>query len=398
MRKLGWKTSGGLALACGAVALSWACLNHKPPPPPTGTGGGGSCSVDAGDFPAPNCDDTGEMCPAPTGACPTAPCTATSACLAMADNGTNPVQDFRMRKLHVVAPSALASETVQSAVVDNGINLAKQCGEGGFGAFNWLVRVDTTAMKVTTGGAPPAADPFGKGYCFVDELIDCAMVAPQTSPLTKNSDGTLDTAPIPKLNVPIYVNGDVNNVVVLPISHGQLKGVTISKDGNCIGSYNPNGATPSGMGDNTCIDNGGCERWFTAGSLAGYITLDEADNVPVALLAGVSLCVVLTGSAMTTDGGKNCSRDMNGNILAKGDYCSTTNSAGGCGDSFWLAATFAASAVKINDGTGVFQCSGGSAGDGGVDCGAPDGGGDGGGTDSGPGDGGADGASDAGAG
>jgi hypothetical protein len=30
-----------------------------------------------------------------------------------------------------------------------------------------------------------------------------------------------------------------------------------------------------------------------------------------------------------------------------GDYCSTTQSPGGCNDSVWLSATFAANAVKI---------------------------------------------------
>jgi hypothetical protein len=385
--RVGWRTAGGLALVGGAIALSWACLNHKAPPLPTITGG--SCGVDAGEFPIPNCDDTGEMCMASMAGCSTAPCTSSSACLAMADNTGKTVQDFRMRKLHVVAPGALASEVIQGGIVDLGIELPNQCGENGQGAFNWLLRVDTTAMKMTTGGAPPATDPFGVGYCFVDQMIGSALVAPATTPLMMASDGTLETAPIPKLNVPIYVMGQLSMVVVLPISQGRLTGVTISKDGNCIGAFNPNGVTFSG---GSCIANGGCERWFTAGSLGGYITLDEADNVPVATLGNISLCVFLTGGSSVVDGGKACARDMSGKIIARGDYCSTTQSAGGCGDSFWLAATFAASAVKINDGKGMPGCTGGTQSDGGTD------GGDGGGTDSGPGDGGADGASDAGAG
>ena len=34
-------------------------------------------------------------------------------------------------------------------------------------------------------------------------------------------------------------------------------------------------------------------------------------------------------------------------VDVKGDYCSTTKSAGGCQDSFWLAATLAASAAEV---------------------------------------------------
>jgi hypothetical protein len=61
-----------------------------------------------------------------------------------------------------------------------------------------------------------------------------------------------------------------------------------------------------------------------------------------------------------------------GNITAKGDYCSTSNMPGDCQDSFWLAATFAAAAVNINDGSTVPTCQGitdGGGTDGGTDAG-----------------------------
>ena len=373
-----WKTGAGVALAGGAIALTWACLHHEPPPPPTvgGDDGGSGCGVTAGNFPPPSCDDTAEMCAA-SGTCDTSPCVAGSPCLAMADNKGKPTLDFRMRKLEVGAPKALGPPSpVQGGVVDNGIKLASQCGEDGTGLFSWLLRFDMTGMKLTTGGSPPPTDPFGTGYCFVDTKIGALMVAPVTVALTKNADGTYDSAPIPKLNVPIYVKGMAP--VVLPISQGRLKSVAISTDGNCIGSYNPKGVQAEKF--MVCADNGGCARWFTAGSLGGYITLDEADNVPISILGGSSLCTLLTNNFADTDGGKNCARDGSGKIIAKGDFCSTTDMAGGCADSFWLAAAFAASAVKINDGTGVPDCSGGPPGDGGTE------GGDGGGTDGGPGD------------
>ena len=54
----------------------------------------------------------------------------------------------------------------------------------------------------------------------------------------------------------------------------------------------------------------------------------------------------------------NCATDSMGNIVAKGDFCSTTDAPGGCQDSYWLAATFAASAAKITTGSDVPTCNG----------------------------------------
>jgi hypothetical protein len=44
------------------------------------------------------------------------------------------------------------------------------------------------------------------------------------------------------------------------------------------------------------------------------------------------------------------------NAFNMGNYCSSPPGPGGCDDSFWLAATFAASAVNINSGTGMPGC------------------------------------------
>ena len=89
--------------------------------------------------------------------------------------------------------------------------------------------------------------------------------------------------------------------------------------------------------------------WTTAASLGGYITLTEANTVPVPQLSE-SLCVLLTGASSVDTSNPNektCKKDAGGNIIAKGDFCSTTQAPGGCQDSFWFAATFAASAAKI---------------------------------------------------
>jgi hypothetical protein len=353
-----------IAVAVGAPALFGACSsNSTPPPPPPATGG--ACGTDAGTFPPPNCDDSTETCAITSPACPTTPCNGTSPCLAMADNGTNTVQDFRFRKLNVTAPPALSKAFIQNGVIDQGVNLKSFCGEGGDGSFSWLVEFDTVNKKVTTGGAPPVDDPFGVGYCFVNATLTGHAVAPVTVNMTQAADQSWESDVIPKLFVPIYVHGDPNNVVVLPLSQTKVLGVTIS-GGNCIGSYNPNGVNSELGGSCLDKDTSSCQRWHTAGALGGYITLKEAETVNVVDL-GDTLCVLLTGGVSTTNGGHNCATDASGNVTGvTGDFCSTTNSPGGCGDSYWLAATFAASAAKISAGSSVPACNGSMITDGGT--------------------------------
>ena len=76
----------------------------------------------------------------------------------------------------------------------------------------------------------------------------------------------------------------------------------------------------------------------------GYIKLSDADKIDI-IDIGKTLCTVLTNK--TGPDGKSCPKTATGEIDVKGDYCSTTKSAGGCQDSFWLAATLAASATEL---------------------------------------------------
>jgi hypothetical protein len=129
----------------------------------------------------------------------------------------------------------------------------------------------------------------------------------------------------------------------------RIEGVTISDEGNCVGALNTAALDPSCADDRSI-----CSKWRTAGSLGGYITLEQADGVKIRDLNNKSLCSLLAGESALT-----CPRDGAGQILYKGDYCSKDGQGGSCGDSVWLAATFAASAAKIFDGTGkVDGCSG----------------------------------------
>jgi hypothetical protein len=272
----------------------------------------------------------------------------------MADNSHKKTLDFRLRKLNVTAPPRLALGFTQTAVIDQGINLKNLCGEGGDGSFNWLLRFDTMGGKFTTGGAPSSPDPFTLGYCFARETVGGLTIAPVTVNVTLQA-GTWSTDPIATLNVPIFDPNNGGLPIVLPLTNARLQGVTISPDGNCIGSYNPAGVSSPTPGTNTCIDQAPslCQRWHTAGSIGGYITLEAAEQVFIRQ-ESETLCALLTQGV----GGATSCKDASGQLTAMGDYCSTTQSPGGCADSFWLAATFAASAVTIDDAPTDPECSG----------------------------------------
>ncbi|MGO8995658.1 MAG: hypothetical protein ACLQVI_20295 [Polyangiaceae bacterium] len=350
---------GGSGLYCGAA--------------------GQPCCAGPGQVPNPKCDDGDESSCATSTACSIQETASTplpngcgsdapTSCEPMATN-TGTTQNFRMRRIILVAPKNLATSAVQVGVVTNGVDLNEiECGEKGTGDFSWLLSFNTTANTLTTGGAPPcdltdtpACDPYTTGYCFVHKTVTSSAGSIQVAPVTvatntNPADGTLETAIVSEtLNIPIYYNG---SIIVLPISNGQISGMTITDSGNCIGSINVNALGAD------CSDNYvNCSKWLTSGSLTGYITLNAANKVEVSLL-NKTLCALLTGDSSGPNG--SCPVDANGNVTDKGNYCSSPVGPNGCQDSYWLAATFAASAVNINDGSGVADCSGGGSDDSGA--------------------------------
>lgn len=374
-----WKV--GLLSAAGvsaALAIVFAACLPDPDRPPTGGGPAGAEPCDGGgpgNLPPANCDNTPNACmpPGPDPSCTIAAnCGDPKTCLPLADNSKSNTWDLRIRRLFATAPQKLT--TLQSIIIDKGINLpgTLNCGEAGDGAFNWLLRIDKTNKTLQTGGAPPSSDPIGVGYCFYQNPnLGGLNVGPSMSKLTFASDTQFSSDPIDKLFVPIFVGGDVNNVVILPISKAVVTNTTISKDGNCIGGFNLAGVGQSLGANKGCADQdpSSCMRWHTDGVIAGYITLEDADKVNVDLLQE-TLCVLLTGSQKDMNPPHGCLR-TGGKINAMGDYCSTTGKAGDCADAFWLTATFAASAVKVNDGAGVVGC--GVLPDAGVDSGSDSG-------------------------
>jgi hypothetical protein len=341
------------AAALGAVAaIAIACSDdaHRRTSAAQAQSTGGACEAKAGALPTPDCDNSDNSCaPQPGCTIEEARCGSKSTCLPIGDNKGKSVLDFRIRRLNIAAPPALASDFIQNTVVTLNIDLAeKSCGELGKGLFTWLLRVDKTAGTLVTGGAPPADDPLGQGFCFASFTSGANQVAPITSKIEFSGD-TFKTLEDKDVNIPIFLANDLGSVVLLPISKVRIEGVTISADGDCIGSINPDALDPSCADDRSL-----CSKWRTAGSLGGYITLEAADTVKIRDLNDKSVCSLLAGESAST-----CPRDGSGQILYKGDFCSKDQQPGSCGDSVWLAATFAASAAKIFDGKGTVPgCSG----------------------------------------
>jgi hypothetical protein len=316
----------------------------------------GSCDGSPGAIPAPTCfpppglpsSVTAVSCPLSTmGTCslgdPSA-CGATS-CLPMTDNAkTSPVYGFRMSQLTLVSPPRLANALIEGALITPSVTLnAPMCGYGAEaplnGTLNWLLQVDKKTSTVTTGGAAPAMDPYGAGYSLLNGTFGGKSIVPIQFSVTFEGDAFSTTAPSPHvLYLPFFTSiTATTDPIVLPIHEVRLRGVAISPDDNCIGELNPEWAASAGS---TCAASSeSCPKWFNNGSLAGFITLEEANAVSLAGAGvGGTLCGLLTVGA-----GKTCTPAD----YTMGDYCST---GGSCNDSAWLSATFAANAVKISGG------------------------------------------------
>ena len=361
--RLGLLVVGGLG---ASIAVFVAC-SSTPVVPVNNNNNAVACVASAGGFPDPKCDPSNNSCPGKGTACKIdkVKCGDPATCMPLADNTGKSVVDLRIRRLNVVAPPSLATGVIPG-VVTKGVDLKRpDCGENGDNAFNWLIRLDKTANTVVTGGAPPVADPVTTGYCFFKKTIGGLDIQREQVKATITGS-TFTTEAIPLLSVPIFVGGEIANTVILPIREAVLKSATLSADGNCVGAFNPKAL------DDTCslLDPDTCSKWRTDGVIGGYITLEDSDKVMIDVVSS-SLCVLLTKSAK--DPATNKCKRVNGQIDGAGDFCSTTKSSGGCKDSFWLSATFAASAVKINDGAADPNCQGGVVPtDGGTDSGSND--------------------------
>ena len=339
---------GGLGLAAW-IALACSDDPHRRTSREQAAGGGGACAAKPGELPTPNCDDSENTCvPQPGCAIDEIRCGSASTCLPIGTNTGKDVLDFRIRRLKIATPPQLAAEFVQNNIVTLNLDLAEPtCGEPGKGLFTWLLQIDRKNNTLITGGAPPSDDAIGQGFCFASFELGSTKVAPISTKVAFSGD-TFRSLERQKIKIPIFTTAAVSSVIILPITDVQVEGVSLSEDGNCIGKLNP-----AALDRSCAATEATCSKWRTAGSLGGFITLEEADGVRVELLQK-SLCAFFSGEPV------KCARDAQGKIAYPGDFCSKDKQAGSCADSMWLAATFAASAVKIFDGKGtVAGCSGG---------------------------------------
>lgn len=346
------------AIAGGMSMLGWGvgCSSSSSPPNPadTGTGGdGGACNPVCDDptkltdpmNPPSNCGPCGLNpidpkpdqinCPGTKGNDPTNPCMYRSA-----QSGTT--LNYRMGVIRVWAPQPLIS--LAPIAVNPNVNPA--CFKSGGESFNWLLQVDTAAKTLTTGGAPVAPD--HKTFQFLKQTVKGSSlgdlctgftapdieIAPITLPITFDASGkTFTTSNISLVNIPIF-DAATGIPVILPIRQGVMKDVAISDDKNCLGKWEAQYAY-----DGTTLG------WTTAGVIAGFITADDADNVPVKTANCKSLCAILTNdSTKVTPDGKRCLRGTDGKVVPDASHGGKTSDGTAA---FLLSATFGAYGVDI---------------------------------------------------
>lgn len=301
---------------------------------------------------------SGFVCPtqpvSPPSPCSPKPSCASfkSPCLAEVSQAGQPVFGLRMAHLTFFSPKAFTQGIVSTTLQGNVTPDDKACNLLGAGTFSWLLQFDPQNGIVTTGGAKPSMSPGGP-YQFVKEVValpggGSVQVAPTVLKLFSPGNCAIDSTP-GDLVMPIYLNDTGTSAVYLPLHQLVFAKGSYSADQSCIGFYNASGLDAS----NACQPTQNQEQFVDGGLINAFMTLAEADTIPVAAI-GQSLCVLISGNAtMYGDGGvpiAHCKKTAGNQILFQGDWCSTTNgpATSTCHDAVQVAATFAASGVKIN--------------------------------------------------
>ncbi len=275
-----------------------------------------------------------------------APCALTQNCVAVdrtcvgeVDNAGETKLGLRMSEITFSKPTKFATGILASSLGDAARTSNSACNQAGFHTWSWLLQFDTAANTLKTGVAIPRGDITT--FDFDTETLDGFDVAPITydTPVAPGADFDVTTGIDLVMPAFLDVNGD--SYILMPIRQARLRG-SLSDTGNCIGEYNADGLDPL----NSCLPEAGTPGFLHGGSGDGYITLEDADEIIIPALAQ-SLCVLLTGS---NDGQspQKCVRN-NGDIEAQGDWCSMTNSEGGCQDSMEVSFTYAANSAIIGN-------------------------------------------------
>lgn len=343
----------GSLLPLAALA---GCIDLDLSPPPPDDGGFNPPPVACSE--GPLVDTSGEaidLCATeslPESACTpgeSSKCAASgSRCLAMGKAPEGGAFALRMSQLTISQPSAftgggLVSHLLRYLVEPDRI----ACHLEGQGSLSWLLRFDLDAGTLTTGGAPPPADPRA-GYSFLRGAVDdhgtFRFVAPASA--------KLDLAPpcgfsaeVGALLLPMFTDPEGTKSVMVPLHGLRLQG-SLSADHRCIGAFD------SRRLDSCCDPLFELGAFREGGAVEGYFLLEETD----AFNAGIyekSLCVLLSDDIPSFGDGalpfEHCKRDAQGKIVFQGDWCSATNApaTADCADALRFAASFAASGVPF---------------------------------------------------
>jgi len=187
---------------------------------------------------------------------------------------------FRVTSLDVQAPTALSNALLQG-IIDSSVDEFQ---------FVWLLDLDLTANTMSTGsGRGVGANPVTENFCEVTWNAD--YPAANDIPITLSGDAVSTTGPIATLSIPMYSSEDMENpMLVLPLSQLEILDVELSADRTLVGSM-PTGTTQYAA------------NWVEAGTVRGWISAEDAMDVPVESL-NQTLCGLLsgdTGDATTPD-------------------------------------------------------------------------------------------------
>lgn len=267
MRRL----ASSLALPSLLISLAAGCGDSNPPV--TQTDAGPTTGTDSGPVTSscptrdvPNAEET-------TGAC----CYRAS----QADHADSP--EMRIRYLDIAAPSA---SPLASTAVEGVLNSTL-----GTETFNWLIAMSLSgsdgAVDITTGFGTRIAGP-PTTYSFAAD----GDFPPATISGTRTGDTiTSGTASTP-VEIPIYDETGTVQQITLILHALRVMEATLSEESSCIGALSGN-------------------RFTTAATLEGYVTVEDAQNGTINVPPiNTTLCSLIAGELITPSGSDPlCDRD-----------------------------------------------------------------------------------------
>ena len=182
-----------------------------------------------------------------------------------------------MADLAITDPVVFTKGLVKS-VISNAVTPAQPaCNLSGGGTFSWLLAFDPAAGTVKTGGAKPVANP-ALGYTFVDlnypTIGGMLHIAPVTLTAPISALCSTDSSAA-DLNMPLYLDMQGAQAIVLPINQARFVNLTLSGNHDCIGKYNAAGLDPAGG----CLPDAQTPAFFPDAQVVGLINLEKAELV-----------------------------------------------------------------------------------------------------------------------